>query len=251
MASKRSEMPRERLKQPLFDGGEMSEFLRILENEIQIAALSFLGIVYIIRIIWLFKFAYHKERTFPAGSTKAGVIYSMMNVAMPWAMESVRKKPAFYVQFVLFHVGVAAAISATFIIPYWPDLFKIKGVVILFQVSVGAALIAGLTRLFRRISNPSVRLISTLDDYASLILMILFFATGILAIPNKYEMNEWPLILFFAITAFLLVYIPFSKIGHYLYYPFTRYFLGKTMGHRGTLPRKKSQKTKGDYSNQP
>jgi len=229
----------------------MSDFLRILENEIQIAALSFLGIVYIIRIIWLFRFTYRKERTFPAGSTKVGVFYSMMNVAMPWAMESVRKKPGFYAQFVIFHVGVVTAISATFIIPYWPDFFKIKGIVILFQVSVGAALIVGLMRLFRRISNPAVRLISTLDDYGSLILMILFFATGILAIPNKHETHEWPLILFFAITAFLLVYIPFSKIGHYLYYPFTRYFLGKTMGHRGTFPRKKSQKTKGAYSSLP
>jgi nitrate reductase gamma subunit len=245
MASGRSENPQDRSTHTLFDGGVMSEFLRILENEIQIAALSFLGIVYIIRLIWLFRFTYRKERTFPAGSTKAGVIYSMMNVAMPWAMESVRKKPGFYAQFMIFHIGVVAAISSTFIIPYWPDFFKIKSVVILFQVSVGAALIVGLTRLFRRISNPAVRLISTLDDYASLILMILFFAAGILAIPNKYEMNEWPLILFFAITAFLLVYVPFSKIGHYLYYPFTRYFLGKTMGHRGTFPRKKSQKIKG------
>ncbi len=226
----------------------MSEFLRILENEIQIAALSFLGIVYIIRLIWLFRFAYQKERTFPAGSSKAGVILSMMNVAMPWAMESVRKKPGFYAQFVIFHIGAASAISATFIIPYWPDLFKIKGIVILFQVSVGAALIVGLMRLFRRISNPAVRLISNLDDYVSLILMILFFAAGILAIPNKYEINEWPLILFFAVTAFLLVYVPFSKIGHYLYYPFTRYFLGKTMGHRGTFSRKRNAKTGADLN---
>lgn len=228
----------------------MSEFLRILENEIQIAALSFLGIVYLFRIIWLFKFTYRKERTYPAGSTRTGVIYSIMNIAMPWAMESIRKKPIFYIQFVIFHIGVAAAISSTFIIPYWPALFKIKAVVILFQLSIGAALIAGLLRLFRRVSNPAVRLISTLDDYASLILMILFFAAGIMAIPNRYETNEWPLIVFFAITVFLLIYVPFSKIGHYLYYPFTRYFLGKTMGHRGVLPRKKSRTTTGADSSQ-
>ncbi len=222
----------------------MSDFLRILENEIQIAALSFLAIVYIFRIIWLFKFTYTKEKTYPAGSAKAGVIYSMMNIAMPWAMESSRKKPGFYVQFVLFHIGITAAITATFIIPYWPELFKIKAVVILFQVFVGAALIVGLMRLIRRISHPALRLISSLDDYASLILMILFCAAGVWAIPNRYETNEWPLIFFFAITAFLLVYVPFSKIGHYLYYPFSRYFLGKTMGHRGTHSRK-NLKTRG------
>ena len=229
----------------------MSEFLRILENEIQIAALTFLGIVYLFRIIWLLRFAYRKERTYPAGSARTGVIYSMMNVAMPWAMESTRKKPIFYIQFVIFHIGVAAAISSTFIIPYWPGLFKVKAVVILFQLSIGAALIVGLLRLFRRLSNPALRLISSLDDYASLILMILFFAAGIIAIPNRYETVEWPLIVFFAITAFLIIYVPFSKIGHYLYYPFTRYFLGKTMGHRGVLPRKRSRTTTGADSDQP
>ena len=41
---------------------------------------------------------------------------------------------------------------------------------------------------------------------------------------------------FFLLTAFFLIYVPFSKISHYLYYPFTRYWLGKTLGHRGSLP---------------
>jgi hypothetical protein len=221
----------------------MSEFLRVLENEVQIAALSFMGAVYVFRLIWLFKFKSQKERTYPAGRAKNGILYSMANISMPWAMESTRKKPAFYAQFVIFHIGVAAAISATFIIPYHPELFRIGAIVWLFQILLVAAFIVGIIRLRRRIINPSVRLISTLDDYFSLILMITFFVAGILAIPNKYEKSEWPLIVFFILTAFLIVYVPFSKISHYLYYPFTRYFLGRTMGHRGVFPRKKITKS--------
>jgi hypothetical protein len=38
------------------------------------------------------------------------------------------------------------------------------------------------------------------------------------------------------LTAFFLVYVPFSKISHYLYYPFTRFYFGKTMGYRGVYP---------------
>jgi nitrate reductase gamma subunit len=218
----------------------MSNFLRILESEVQIAALIFMGTVYIFRLIWMFKFKSPKERTFPEGSERAGIAYSLINVAMPWAMESTRKKPGFYAQFVIFHIGVAAAISATFIIPYAPSVFKIKAVVLLFQLVIGAAFIVGLMRLYRRIINPSVRLISTLDDYLSLILMILFFAAGFLAVPNKYQKAEWPLALFFGLTAFFLIYVPFSKICHYLYYPFTRFFLGKTIGHRGVFPVKRN-----------
>jgi len=230
----------------------MSDLLRILENEVQIAALSFMAVVYIFRLIWLFRFVSKRERTYAAGSEKAGILYSMMNVAMPWAMESTRKRPGFYAQFVIFHIGIGAAISATFIIPYWPGLFEIKAVVLLFQLVIAAALIVGLIRLYRRITNRSVRLISTMDDYFSLMMMIFFFAAGVLAVPNRYERSEWPLIVFFSLTAILLVYVPFSKICHYLYYPFTRYFLGKTSGHRGIFPRKKSNKeaAKGSFCSQ-
>ena len=223
----------------------MSDFLYILENEVQIAALSFLGVVYVIRVIWLYRFRSQRERTYPAGSAQSGIIRSLMNIAMPWAMESIRKKPGFYLQFVIFHLGVAAAISATFIIPYWPQFFESKAYVILFQVIVGAAFLVGIIRLVRRITNPAVRLISTADDYFSIILMTVYFAVAVLAIPNTYEKSEWPLILFFALTAFFLIYVPFSKIGHYLYYPFTRFFIGRTMGHRG-VDQKKIREADGD-----
>jgi nitrate reductase gamma subunit len=220
----------------------MSNFLRILENEVQITALIFMGTVYVFRIVWIFRFKPSRERTTPAGSKKAGITYSLMNITMPWAMESARKKPTFYAQFVIFHLGVAAAITATFIIPYWPEAFEIKAVAWLFQVVIAAALIVGLIRLYRRVRKPAVRLISTLDDYLSLIFVIFYFAAGFLAIPNRYQAAEWPLILFFGLTAFFLAYVPFSKISHYLYYPFTRYFLGKTLGHRGVFPVKRKKK---------
>jgi len=218
----------------------VSESLKFLENEVQIAALLFMSVVYIVRLVWIFRFKFKKERTFPAGSSKAGIGYSLMNIAMPWAMESTRKKPWFYVQFVIFHLGVTAAIMATFIIPYRPSFFEVKIAVKVFQVIIGAAFLVGILRLIRRLTNPALRLINTADDYFSLILMILFFAAGVLAVRNKFRSAEWPLFLFFGLTAFFLIYVPFSKICHYLYYPFTRYFLGRTLGHRGAIPPKRA-----------
>lgn len=220
----------------------MSELLNVLENEVQIAALSFLLIVYFLRILWLYRFMSSKEKTYPAGNAKAGIGYSLLNVAMPWTMESTRKNPFFYIQFLLFHIGIAAAISATFIIPYWPILFKIKVILWSFQIIVAAAFFVGLLRLFRRLNNPVMRSISSPDDYFSLVLLILYFAVAFMAMPNNYRKSEWPLILFFTLTAFFLVYVPFSKIGHYLYYPFTRFFLGRTLGHRGVYAKKKENR---------
>ncbi|MFH2012533.1 MAG: hypothetical protein ABIJ37_07545 [Pseudomonadota bacterium] len=217
----------------------MSEFLRILEDEVQIVALAFMAMVYTIRLIWMFRFKAGKEVTTSVGSPRVGAVYSLMNVAMPWAMESARKNLSFYVQFVIFHLGVLMAITATFILPYWPEFFEPEYIVRIFQLSMGAAFAVGLIRLIRRITSPVMRLISTPDDYFSVALLTVWFAAGVFALPNTYEVSEWPLIIFFSLTTLFLIYVPFSKISHYLYYPFTRYFLGKTMGHRGVFPRKK------------
>jgi hypothetical protein len=214
----------------------MSDFLRILENEVQIAALVFLALVYSGRLIWLFRFKTRKDRTLAAGSEGAGAGYSLMNIAMPGAMESTRKRPGFYIQFVIFHSGVAAAIAGTFIIPYAPGVFEARAVVLLFQAVIAAAFGVGLLRLVRRLRDPVLREVSSPDDYFSLVLLIVWFAAGVLAVPNRPERGEWPLILYFGLTAFFLAYVPFSKICHYLYYPFTRFYLGRSLGHRGALP---------------
>ena len=214
----------------------MSDTLKFLENEVQIGALLFLTAAYAVRLVWLFRFKPRGERTHAEGSASRGVGYSLLNVAMPWAMESTRKKPGLYAQFVIFHLGVTAAIATTFIIPYAPDLFEIRAFVHVFQGLMGAAFIVGIFRFVRRLRTPALRLVSTADDYVSILLMILFFAAGVMAVPNTPWKSEWPLLFFFGLTAFFLVYVPFSKISHYLYYPFARFFLGRTLGHRGVMP---------------
>ncbi len=221
---------------PLSESHPMSATLRFFESGLQVGALLFMGVVYVVRLVWLFRFRSRRERTFPAGHEGAGVGYSLMNVAMPWAMESTRKRPWLYAQFVVFHLGVAAAIAATFIIPYRPTLFAVKPVALAFQAVMAAAFLVGVLRLVRRLREPTLRLVSSADDYLSLALMIVFFAAGVLAVPNRFRTAEWTLLLFFGLTAFFLIYVPFSKICHYLYYPLTRYYLGRTMGHRGVLP---------------
>jgi nitrate reductase gamma subunit len=159
---------------------------------------------------------------------------------MPWAMESSRTKFFLYLQFVAFHIGVVAAIGLSFIIPYAPQLLNIAWVLIVIQVLTGAACLVGVMRIIRRISNPHMRIISSPDDYFSLLLLTVWFAFAFLAAPNQIAGGEWHLLTYFILTAFFLVYVPFSKISHYLYYPFTRYYLGKTMGHRGVFPIRRS-----------
>jgi nitrate reductase gamma subunit len=155
---------------------------------------------------------------------------------MPWAMESTRRKFFLYIQFVIFHLGVTAAIVLSFIIPYGPGLLGSTTLVLFFQVLIGAALVVGILRFIRRVGDPYMRAISSPDDYFSLMLLTVWFFFAVLAAPNQTAGGEWHLLGFFIMTAFFLVYVPFSKISHYLYYPFTRYYLGKSLGHRGVYP---------------
>jgi nitrate reductase gamma subunit len=121
-------------------------------------------------------------------------------------------------------------------------------VVLGFQVILAAACVVGCYRLYRRFTHPVMRLISTPDDIFSLLLLTVFFFSAIWAAPNRPDQGEGPLLIYFFMTAFFLIYVPFSKISHYLYYPFTRFYFGRTMGHRGVYPLKHSPQPKPSKS---
>ncbi|MBT3233164.1 MAG: hypothetical protein HN356_10145 [Calditrichaeota bacterium] len=218
----------------------MSELLHFAEHTLQEVALIIMACVYTVRVFWLLRFKAGKERQPATGAAdttpRKGILYSWANIVMPWGMESTRTKPLMYIQFVIFHVGVTTAIIMSFVIPYLPKLMESNGVVLFFQITTGAAFIIAVLRIIRRVSGPVLRAISTPDDYFSLILLTAWFAFAFLAAPNNSAAGETNLLVYFFLTAFFLIYVPFSKISHYLYYPFTRYYFGKSMGFRGVYP---------------
>ncbi len=222
----------------------MSDILHFSETTLQEVALLIMAIVYTLRLRWLLKFKAGKERQAPTGAMdttrRRGIIYSWANVANPLAMESTRTKPFLYLQFVIFHVGVVAAIGLSFVIPYAPGLLENPTLVLVLQILCGAACLVGVLRMIRRFGGKHMRAISSPDDYFSLILLTAWFFFATLAVPNSTASGEGILLTYFIMTAFFLLYVPFSKISHYLYYPFTRYYLGKTMGYRGVYPLKRA-----------
>ncbi|NQS99385.1 MAG: hypothetical protein HQ591_13125 [candidate division Zixibacteria bacterium] len=225
---------------------EISPSLHFASHTLQEFALLFMAVVYVLRIIWLLSFPAGKERqaaTGPPGTTPAkGILYSWLNIGMPWGMESTRKKFFLYVQFVVFHLGVTVAIGLSIIIPYAPELLTSAVLVRLLQVMIWAAFIVGCMRIIRRFGLKYMRAISSPDDYFCLLLLTGWFFFAALSVNIHQQKGEFILITYFWMTAFFLVYVPFSKISHYLYYPFTRYYFGKTMGYRGVYPMRRSVK---------
>ncbi len=210
------------------------------------AALIVMGIVYSARLYWLFHFKAGMDRSAPANQAntnkRKGAIYSMANVAMPWSMESTRQGFVFYLSFVIFHLGVAAGILLAF-----TSTFEVTRTLLQTQLignAIAGFLIAGFLvsvyRVFRRLFRPLLRLISSPDDYFSLFMITAWLGLGVATqfhVMGKAGFgSEVILVAYLYLTSFFLLYVPFSKISHYLYYPFTRLWLGRALGHRGSMP---------------
>ncbi|GBE30141.1 MAG TPA: hypothetical protein ENH10_11070 [Bacteroidetes bacterium] len=200
-------------------------------------ALIVMALVYILRIRWFLGFVAGKERQAPTGAAdtnpKRGSNYSLAIIAMPWVMESTRTKPFLYLQFVLFHLGVVAGITLSFTIPFAAEFTALPIVQIIFKSLIGAAFVVGVIRIIRRIGNIYMRAISTPDDHFALWLLTAWFGFAYFAVSMDGGMAQY---IYFWMTMFFLLYVPFSKISHYLYYPFTRHYFGKSMGRRGVYP---------------
>jgi nitrate reductase gamma subunit len=133
--------------------------------------------------------------------------------------------------FTVYHVGILAAIGATFTIPFLPRLMT-EPVRWVFAISIGLAFIGGWLKLAWRLMKPEIRIISTPDDYFSLLVLQVWFFVAIPAI--LWEPHGW-LVTYFVMTALLLIYVPLSKISHYIYWFFSRYFFGVRYGNRGVF----------------
>ena len=220
--------------------------LEFVRGTLHDVALAFMFIVYCFRLYWLMRFKAGKERQAPTGrgdtNSRKGFIYSWGNIAMPWAMESTRTKLFLYLQFVIFHVGVTAAILLMFSISFYFKSDPLPAALVTaFQIIIGAAFVVGVLRIIRRLGSVYLRAISSPDDHFALWLLTVWFGFGYLAAPNDYSQGDWQAMAFFLLGSFFLVYVPFSKISHYLYYPFTRYYLGKSLGRRGVFPIRRVQ----------
>ncbi len=211
----------------------MDEFVKVLENEVQIAALSLFALMYAVRLLWLRSLRQPMEKMEPKGSARRGILLSFGSVFMPWSMESTRRHLAVYAEFALFHIAVAIAIGATFIHPYAKGALT-DPVVYTFVGFLAVGTLAGALRVVRRLSRPEMRAISTPDDYFTASIITIYFPVAIWGLVSD---SNWGLIAYFGLTTFLLVYVPWSKISHYLYMPFTRFYHGFLFGRRGvTVP---------------
>ncbi|MBC8174217.1 MAG: hypothetical protein H8E82_00975 [Candidatus Marinimicrobia bacterium] len=211
--------------------------LHFIEYELQAIALMWMAVLYTIKIVQLSRLPISWERGEKKGNPTRGVLRSYGTIFMPWSMESSKTHLWRWAEFGLYHIGALVAIFNTFTFPFAPAMMT-PFVRVLFAVLIAPAFVVGILKLIRRIGKQELRIISTPDDYFSLVSLQFFFFFGIMAL--LVGTPSWRMA-YFLITAGFLFYVPFSKISHYIYFFFSRYLTGKRYGWRGVIPRLESK----------
>jgi hypothetical protein len=165
----------------------------------------------------------------PKGNVQSGLIYSYTLGMAPWSKESTRRHMVSYLRGVAFHIGIFIGLAVLIVSPWiqsLPSVIKIGLAVICFLCAL-----MGFIGFIARFSDRHLKALSTKDDYFAVLLVSLFIGeTGLWMISPSIS------VLYYTISAFMLVYAPFSKIRHCIYFAYSRWFYGKFVGSRAVLP---------------
>ncbi len=170
-----------------------------------------------------------KDRAVPKGSTQGGVIYALTLGMAPWSKESTRLHGISYMRGVAFHLGIFLCLGLLVLslaVPGFSGALRS-----LLALVVGLAAIFGLMGFILRFTDRNLRALSTLDDYFAVLMVSLFLATAALGLGVPAYMP-----VFFLVSAVMLIYAPFSKIRHCIYFAYSRLFFGKYVGSHAVLP---------------
>ena len=194
--------------------------------------LSVLGIAFRLREILNRPFGQDRARA--QGSIGRAVLYAFTLGMAPWEKESTRLHWVAYFRGIFFHVGVFMALAVLFVSP-WLAVFPPAVIWLAIAVTAVGA-VTGFAGIAMRLAEPNLRVLSLPDDYFSVFLTSLFVALAWAALL-------WPgvLPLFYVVAAGLLIYLPFSKIRHCVYFFYSKFFFGLSFGRRGVIGQPKSK----------
>lgn len=189
------------------------------------------------RLIGLIMLGKPRDLSRPNKSSLGGAIRAILIHSVPHGGNLGRTLYHFFSGY-LFHVGLfvlllfaaphVAFINDRIVQVPWPAMPRWG-----FVLAAEAAF-AGLILLYvRRIADPVMRKITTLDDHVGTWLVFLAMTTGCLAMLESHD----GLRAFHMLSVeLLMVYFPFSRLMHAFTFVFSRASTGATYGRRGFTP---------------
>jgi len=161
---------------------------------------------------------------------------SLLHWLVPFASANWRRRPVITIVTFLFHIGLV--LLPIFLLSHNLLIYESWGIT-WWTVSEGLAdimtmIVIGCCGFFflRRIFAPEVRFVTFADDYLILAIAFLPFISGFLAYHQWLLPHKTMVILHMIFGSLMLIAIPFTRLGHMLYFFLTRAYMGSDQGYR-------------------
>lgn len=190
----------------------------------------FLGSLYrIASMLWMAK----KDKVvYPYLSVKYS-LRSLLHWVTPFGSRNMRQQPEMTILTFAFHLCLI--ITPLFLMPHIiliQQSWKISWWALSKSVADAMTLIvviACVIFFIRRVTNPTVKFVTFVSDYVLLAIAFLPFFTGFLAYHHFFSYKIMSL-LHILCGEVMLMAIPFTRLSHMLFFPFTRAYMGSEFG---------------------
>ena len=174
-----------------------------------------------------------KESVLNSSRSAKGAARSILHGMIPFGSTYMRKQPFFTIITFTFHLSVV--LLPVFLLAHivlWYESWEILWWSLpdlLADVMALWVIFACIYFFVRRLVVTEVRQVTRPVDFGLLIIILLTFLTGFLAY-HQWGPYRPMLILHIISSEILLVTLPFSKLGHMLFFGFTRAYSGSEYG---------------------
>ena len=210
----------------------------------KIALLVFVGgMTY--RLIRILLLGWSRDRVPNRGRKAVGVVKSYLKGLLvlpfiPWVKQTFTPNALTYVAGGLFHLSLLAVV--VFGTPHmlvWKSLLGFGWPTLPFPLTdelAAVGIVALIVLMINRLTHPVLRLLTKGPLWLNWVFTFLPFVTGYMMTNHLVFRYEAAYSLHMITVDFLLIWIPFSRISHFLFYFFSRTFHGAQAGKRAVNP---------------
>jgi len=196
----------------------------------------------LIRIIFL---GWKRDRVPANGSKFGGVVKSFLKGILiwpfiPWIKNTFKRNPVIYIGGGLFHLGLFAVILlGTPHMLVWKSLLGFGWWTLPLPIVdwlAAAGIVGMIIVLINRIIHPVLKLISGPAEYLAWLFVFMPMITGYMLTHHMGPPYEIMFGVHMLFVDLLLIWIPLSRISHFMFYFFARVIHGTEFGKRQVSP---------------
>ncbi len=210
----------------------------------QVALLVFIaGMVY--RLVRVLSLGWKPDRIPARGSKLGGAALTFLKSVIiwpfiPWVKNTYSRNPVIYLAGGLFHLGLfVVLILGTAHMLAWKSLLGFGWPTLPLPIVdwlAAVSIVAMIALFINRLVNPVLKLISGPAEWLNLLFVFLPMVTGYIMTHHLWFPYEVLFSLHMLAVDVLLIWIPLSRISHFMFYFFAKAIHGADFGKRAVTP---------------